>query len=332
MTTPRYVIRFQDLRMSDVDRVGGKNASLGEMVSQLAHAGIRVPGGFATTAEAYNEFLSQSGLKQRIDQRLAGLDTDDVQALARCGAEIRQWIEATPFPPALEALGVLEKHHYEVFAAIHEENQQILDRQGFLDWAAKKGIDRKKLEEAYDSFAVNTKTQRAIQNFPVSGLCMPPAFIRAVALIKECAAEVNARLDEWAKLGAIRYEFQAEPNAQRARNHAIAEARCGVLLFLDDDVLLEPGMMAAHLANYADPGLAAVCGYYTEPGEVPLAGLRVPDGDREVERHRNSGNDRGISKVLQCLGQLNDAQQDVGVVETHTVFVKTPSKEQRQTR
>ncbi len=103
MTNPRYVIRFQDLRMSDVDRVGGKNASLGEMVSQLSDAGIRVPGGFATTSEAYNEFLSQSGLKQRIDQRLAGLDTDDVEALARCGAEIRQWIEATPFPPALEA-------------------------------------------------------------------------------------------------------------------------------------------------------------------------------------------------------------------------------------
>ena len=59
MTNPRYVIRFQDLRMSDVDRVGGKNASLGEMVSQLSDAGIRVPGGFATTSEAYNEFLSQ---------------------------------------------------------------------------------------------------------------------------------------------------------------------------------------------------------------------------------------------------------------------------------
>ena len=103
MTIPRYVIRFQDLRMSDVDRVGGKNASLGEMVSQLSDAGIRVPGGFATTSEAYNEFLSQSDLKQRIDQRLAGLDTDDVEALARCGAEIRQWIEATPFPPVLEA-------------------------------------------------------------------------------------------------------------------------------------------------------------------------------------------------------------------------------------
>mgnify|MGYP003333612396 FL=1 len=94
---------------------------------------------------------------------------------------------------------------------------------------------------------------------------------------------VKARLDEWAKLGAIRYVFQAEPNAQRARNHAIAEARCGVLLFLDDDVLLEAGMIAAHMANYADPNLAAVCGYYTEPGEVPLDELP------EVCRHRWTG-------------------------------------------
>jgi len=84
------------------------------------------------------------------------------------------------------------------------------------------------------------------------------------------APPVKAQLDQWQSAGAIRYLFQAEPNAQRARNRAIAEARHPVLLFLDDDVLLEPGMMAAHLANYADPGLAAVCGYYTEPGEVPL--------------------------------------------------------------
>jgi len=84
------------------------------------------------------------------------------------------------------------------------------------------------------------------------------------------APAVKAQLDYWVAAGAIRYLFQAEPNAQQARNRAISEAACAVLLFLDDDVILEPGMMAAHLANYTEPTLAAVCGYYTEPGDVPL--------------------------------------------------------------
>ena len=81
---------------------------------------------------------------------------------------------------------------------------------------------------------------------------------------------VQSRLQHWSKSGAIRYFFQELPNAQQARNRAIAEAACEVLLVLDDDVILDPGMMAVHMANYTDPALAAVCGYYTEPGEVPL--------------------------------------------------------------
>jgi pyruvate,water dikinase len=89
--------------MSDLARVGGKNASLGEMIGHLGARGIRVPGGFATTAAAYREFLEGTGLAQRIDARLAALDPDDVEALARCGAEIRQWIVAAPLPPRLEA-------------------------------------------------------------------------------------------------------------------------------------------------------------------------------------------------------------------------------------
>ena len=87
--------------MTDVDSVGGKNASLGEMISQLAGAGIRVPGGFATTAEAFREFLQHEGLARRIAARLATLDVDDVDALARAGAEIRQWLVDAPLPPAL---------------------------------------------------------------------------------------------------------------------------------------------------------------------------------------------------------------------------------------
>jgi pyruvate,water dikinase len=97
------VVPFEQLRMTDVESVGGKNASLGEMISQLAASGVRVPGGFATTAHAFREFLKQDGLAGRIKARLADLDTDDVRALAQAGAQIRGWIEATPFPRALEA-------------------------------------------------------------------------------------------------------------------------------------------------------------------------------------------------------------------------------------
>ena len=97
-----HVAWLKDLRMSDLPQVGGKNASLGEMIGGLAAAGIRVPGGFATTADAYREFLSAHGLDQRIAKRIAGLQSTDVEALARCGAEIRGWIAAAPFPEEIE--------------------------------------------------------------------------------------------------------------------------------------------------------------------------------------------------------------------------------------
>ena len=98
----RYVIPFNELRMTDVDKVGGKNASLGEMISQLP-ASVRVPGGFATTAEAYREFLAHDGLADRINAALDALDVDDVDALVKTGAQIRQWIVDIPFPAKLEA-------------------------------------------------------------------------------------------------------------------------------------------------------------------------------------------------------------------------------------
>ncbi len=97
------VVPFELLRMTDVESVGGKNASLGEMISQLAASGVRVPGGFATTAYAFRQFLQHEGLGERIEQRLAALNVEDVRALAEAGAEIRGWIENTPFPPELEA-------------------------------------------------------------------------------------------------------------------------------------------------------------------------------------------------------------------------------------
>jgi pyruvate,water dikinase len=98
-----YVLWFETLRMTDVEQVGGKNASLGEMISQLANSGVRVPGGFATTADAYRDFLHHHGLADRINQALAQLDIDDVTELARVGKEIRQWIIDTPFPAKLDA-------------------------------------------------------------------------------------------------------------------------------------------------------------------------------------------------------------------------------------
>src|SRR5690625_3144561 len=88
--------------MNGVERVGGKNASLGEMISNLSGAGVTVPGGFATTAHAYREFLAHEGLNERINAALKSLDVDDVNELARVGSQIRQWIIDTPLPPVFE--------------------------------------------------------------------------------------------------------------------------------------------------------------------------------------------------------------------------------------
>jgi pyruvate, water dikinase len=111
------VVPFENLRMTDVEAVGGKNASLGEMISQLPQ-GVRVPTGFATTAHAFRQFLAHDGLAARIQARLQTLDTEDVRALAAAGAEIRGWIEAQPFPADLEQ-GIRE-----AFATLSAGNPQ----------------------------------------------------------------------------------------------------------------------------------------------------------------------------------------------------------------
>jgi pyruvate, water dikinase len=98
----RYVLPLETLRMADVPTVGGKNASLGELISQLAASGVRVPGGFATTAQAFNDFLAHNKLADRINEALARIDVDDVGALAKAGAEIRRDVEAAALPPELE--------------------------------------------------------------------------------------------------------------------------------------------------------------------------------------------------------------------------------------
>ncbi|HTW37966.1 MAG TPA: phosphoenolpyruvate synthase [Steroidobacteraceae bacterium] len=97
------VVPLEQLRASDIERVGGKNASLGEMIGELSGLGIRVPDGFATTAEAFREFLRQGGLEERVLAALASLDVDDVERLAAIGAEIRSSVLATPFPPQLQS-------------------------------------------------------------------------------------------------------------------------------------------------------------------------------------------------------------------------------------
>ena len=96
------IVPLDTLRMTDIARAGGKNASLGEMIGELSAAGVRVPGGFATTADAFREFLGRDGLADRIRRRLAHLDVSDVRALSAAGSEIRGWMASAPLPPELE--------------------------------------------------------------------------------------------------------------------------------------------------------------------------------------------------------------------------------------
>ena len=103
MNSTLNVQPFEQLRNTDVESVGGKNASLGEMISQLATAGVRVPTGFATTAQAFRDFLHHNNLTERIAKRLDGLNVDDVRVLAQVGEEIRSWVIDAPLQPALEA-------------------------------------------------------------------------------------------------------------------------------------------------------------------------------------------------------------------------------------
>ncbi len=139
----KYVIDFKHLGMQDVGKVGGKNASLGEMVSHLSAAGVHVPGGFATTAEAFIDFLTQQGLKQKIDDCLKSLDVDDVDLLAKTGAEIRQWVIDTPFHPEFEA-------------AIRDSYQKMLDSEGDITVAVRSSATAEDLPDA--SFAGQQET------------------------------------------------------------------------------------------------------------------------------------------------------------------------------
>src|SRR5210317_1011947 len=99
----RYIMGLHEVQMSDVNQVGGKNASLGEMIKNLTKSGkVKVPGGFATTADAYREFLAHEGLADRINEALDRLDVSDVKELVKVGSKIRNWVMSTPFPPEFE--------------------------------------------------------------------------------------------------------------------------------------------------------------------------------------------------------------------------------------
>jgi pyruvate, water dikinase len=137
------VAPFEHLRMTDVEAVGGKNASLGEMISQLAATGVRVPGGFATTAHAFREFLRHGGLAARINDKLATLDVDDVRALAEAGTLIRQWVVDTPLPPALDA-------------AIREEFKRLSEGSPETSFAVRSSATAEDLPDA--SFAGQQET------------------------------------------------------------------------------------------------------------------------------------------------------------------------------
>ncbi len=156
-----YVLWFDGLGMNDVDRVGGKNASLGEMISHLSGMGVSVPNGFATTADAFREFLDQSGLNDRIQTILSALDVSDVKALAKAGADIRRWVVETPFQPALEA-------------AIKEAFVQLQDGNENLSVAVRSSATAEDLPDA--SFAGQQETMLNVRGYEQVMLAIKEVF------------------------------------------------------------------------------------------------------------------------------------------------------------
>lgn len=142
------VLWYNQLNMHDVDRVGGKNASLGEMITNLASLGVSVPNGFATTAQAFNDFLEQSGVNNNIYQLLDKTDIDDINALADAGRQIRQWIIDTPFQPELEQ-------------SIREAYLQLADGQPDASFAVRSSATAEDMPDA--SFAGQQETFLNVQ-------------------------------------------------------------------------------------------------------------------------------------------------------------------------
>ncbi|WP_409160675.1 phosphoenolpyruvate synthase [Pectobacterium sp. B2J-2] len=144
----RNVLWYNQLGMHDVERVGGKNASLGEMITNLSELGVAVPNGFATTAQAFNDFLNQSGINQRIYELLDRTDIDDLNQLASAGTQIRQWIIDTPFQPELEQ-------------AIRDAYQQLADGEKDASFAVRSSATAEDMPDA--SFAGQQETFLNVQ-------------------------------------------------------------------------------------------------------------------------------------------------------------------------
>jgi pyruvate,water dikinase len=144
--TNQSTLSFRDITMADLPQVGGKNASLGEMIGTLSRAGVRVPDGYATTADAFRTFLRYDDLDDRIDAAIAALDVEDVEALAQTAATIREWVRAQPFPAALER----DIRH------AHEELTQAIDHPAELSWAVRSSATAEDLPDA--SFAGQQET------------------------------------------------------------------------------------------------------------------------------------------------------------------------------
>ncbi|MCP1437173.1 pyruvate,water dikinase [Erwinia persicina] len=145
-----FVLWYNQLGMNDVDRVGGKNASLGEMITNLSSLGVSVPNGFATTADAFNQFLDQSGVSERIHTLLDKTDIDDVDELAKAGKQIREWIVETPFQPELEQ-------------AIREAYQQLSADDTEASFAVRSSATAEDMPDA--SFAGQQETFLNVQGF-----------------------------------------------------------------------------------------------------------------------------------------------------------------------
>lgn len=149
-TDQRNVLWYDQLGMHDVERVGGKNASLGEMITNLSSLGVEVPNGFATTAQAFNDFLTQSGINQRIYALLDQTDIDDVNQLAKAGSQIRQWIVDTPFQPSLEQ-------------AIRDAYRQLAEDDPDASFAVRSSATAEDMPDA--SFAGQQETFLNVQGF-----------------------------------------------------------------------------------------------------------------------------------------------------------------------
>ena len=164
-----YILWLHEVEMNDVDRVGGKNASLGEMLRNLtADGGVKVPGGFATTAHAYREFLAHEGLADRINSTLAALNVDDVGKLTETGRAIRQWVMDTPFPPALDAvvLKALEKKAEDRFATAGEMAKALAEA---FQPAGAMSVSEWVREVAKDTLAARARRVAEVESHSATG-------------------------------------------------------------------------------------------------------------------------------------------------------------------